>query len=175
MATAALIVAVLSLGWQVMAWLASQRPRVKVDVQLARASTQRRYLVSYDEGVPTPGPTEGSGRGALLARVHNRGVHAFEVTDVAFEPSGGTGGGLHVSGLPEPDPAAGLACTIPGTVAGHSQGLIWVYVDDLAATFEPDAKVEVRVGLGSGKVVRSQPVAMAELLALDRPEAIEPT
>ena len=71
-AIVALAVAILSLGWQVVAWLASQRPHAKVEVQFGRASPQMRYLVSYDKGVAAAAPTEGSGRGALLARAQPR-------------------------------------------------------------------------------------------------------
>jgi hypothetical protein len=116
-------------------------------------------------GTATAEPTEGSGRGALLAREQNRGVHPFEVTDVTFAPASGTGGGIGVAGIPEPDPATGIACTIPGVVDGHSQGLIWMFVEDLAAHLDHDAMVQVHVGLGSGKVLKSEPFPMAGLIA----------
>jgi hypothetical protein len=60
-------------------------------------------------------------------------------------------------------------------VAGHSQGVIWVYIDDLAEALDHEASVQVRVGLGSGKVLRSEQVPMADLLAFAGPRANDTT
>lgn len=90
---------------------------------------------------------------------------------MSVEPVSGEGEGLHVIGIPDADPSSGIACTIPGVVAGHSQGLIWMYVEDLAKSFPHDASLQVRVGLGSGKILISAQVPMAELLAFSGLEA----
>ena len=94
---------------------------------------------------------------------------------MTFEPASGVGLGLNVVGLPQTEAETGLVCTIPGVVAGHSQGVIWVYIDDLAEALDHEASVQVRVGLGSGKVLRSEQVPMADLLAFAGPRANDTT
>lgn len=169
-AVAAFIISILSLGWQVISWLMTQRPRLKVDLQLARATHQKRYLVAYDDvGTASAAPTAGSQRLSLLVRVLNKGVHPFEVTDVRFFPEKGTfRQGIGIAGIDQdPDPTTGIACSIPGVVAGHSQGLVWVYMDDLVEAFSPEDRILVSVGLGSGKTKQAGPVPMKDLLRAD--------
>lgn len=178
-AVLALVVSLLSLGWQIVSWWKGQRPRAKIGVAYARAYRDARFFVAYDEeGGETPQPAPGSGRGALLARVMNLGVHAFAVTAVSFEPpKGAAGTGLHVLSTPPADPDNGLNCTIPGVVDGHSQGTIWIYMEDLVEVFPPGSKIVVKVTLGSGTVLYSEPVSMDGLLKADadRPAAAEPS